>query len=193
MRRFALALFVTLALVGGGSAPALASCVAPFGPGGSPDLAAQLDAAPVVFVGRVVSTKNNGRVAGVEVESVWKGSGIHSGVTVVGTPDQQSAATSVDRTFTVGVRYLFVPASPASPFSDSNCSATRVYSRELDSLRPLTALPPLAGGDAQEPMGLANVPTGTLITVLGAALAVLAIGVALLVRRRFAVPPPPLG
>ena len=194
MRRFALTLFVTLALVGGGPAPALASCLAPpFGPGGSPDLGAQLAAAPVVFVGTVISTKNNDRVAAVRVESVWKGSGIHSVVTVVGTPDQQSAATSVDRTFTAGGRYLFVPSSPGSPFSDSNCSATRLYTRELDTLRPLTALPPLAGGDAPEPMGLGDVPAGTWVSVLGAGLVVLVIGVVLFLRHRRRATPPPAG
>lgn len=134
-----------------------ASCAGPAGPGGAATLKAQVDAAPTVFVGTVVGTSNNDRVARVHVETVWRGS-VLSVVTVSGTPDPNSGATSVDRTFKAGQRYLFVPYSNSSPFQDNSCSATQAYSTQLDSLRPATAQPPAPGSDGLDPTGLAFLP-----------------------------------
>jgi len=150
-----------------------ASCAGPVGPGGASSLQGQLETAAVVFVGTVVGTSNADRVARVKVETVWKGGGIPTYVTVSGTPDGGSAATSVDRSFTVGQRYLFAPDSASSPYQDNNCSVTQPYSSRLDGLRPATAHPPLPGSDGLDPTGLGFVPISTwavlsLIAVAGA-------------------------
>ncbi len=139
-------------------APAVhASCGVPVRPGGQQTIQGWLDTAPLVFVGTVVGTTNNNRVARVQVESVWKGE-VPSTVTVAGTPELGSAATSVDRTFNVGQRYLFVPSSGSSPFQDNSCSATQPYSSQLDGFKPATAHPPTAGSDGLDPTGLAFAP-----------------------------------
>ena len=109
--------------------------------------------APIAFVGTVVGTSSNDRVARVKVESIWNGPVIPSMVTVSGTPDQSRAATSVDRTFKVGQRYLFVPFSATSPFQDNSCSPTQAYSSQLDALKPATAQPPGPGTDGLDPTG----------------------------------------
>lgn len=183
MRRAVLLTLVALAAGLAGPSPAQASCVGLFGPGGTSTLQALLDAAPTVFVGTVTATAGNNRVARVRVESVWKGSLIPMTVTVSGTPDQATAATSVDRTFTVGQRYLFVPSSLTAPFQDSSCSATQPYAASLDSLKPATARPPAPGSDGLDPTGLAFVPGRVWFAI---AAAVLLAGLAwwLLYRRR---------
>jgi hypothetical protein len=104
-------------------------------------------------------------------------------VTVSGTPDQRSAATSVDRTFTTGQRYLFVPSSPGSPFQDNNCSLTGLYSSQLDSLKPATSRSPSPGSDGLDPTGLAFVPLWVWLSV-GATILIVGVGSGLLLRRR---------
>ena len=114
---------------------AYASCYAE-----STSIRDRLAEAHVAFVGTVQSTTNGGRFAVVLVEEVWRGSALPDLVEVHGTPvDDELAATSVDRTFTVGARYLFVPQNSGDDrayFNDNVCSATREYSPELDQLRP---------------------------------------------------------
>ncbi len=167
------------------NAPAVAaSCAGPVAPGGATSLQGQLDGAVVVFVGTVVGTSNGDRVARVKVETVWKGGGIPSYVTVSGTPDGSSAATSVDRSFRVGQRYLFAPYSASSPYQDNNCSVTQPYSSRLDGLRPATAHPPLAGTDGLDPTGLAFVPISTWAALSLFALAGTVLVVLLLRARR---------
>ncbi|GAC1345706.1 MAG: hypothetical protein NVSMB29_20010 [Candidatus Dormibacteria bacterium] len=171
MRRL---LVASILVVGGLSAlphAAAASCARPLGAGGATTtLQARLAEAPAVFVGTVASTRNNARVARVQVESVWKGSPIPSRVTVSGTPDQSSAATSVDRTFRAGERYLFAPSSATSPFQDTNCSATQPWSPDLAVLKPAAAVPPSPGSDGLEPTGLAAtpvwIPAGVAVVIL---------------------------
>ena len=140
-----------------------ASCAGPITAAGAVPLQGQLDGAAVVFVGTVVGTSNSDRVARVKVETVWKGTGIPTYLTVSGTPAGGSAATSVDRTFTVGHRYLFAPYSGPSPYQDNNCSPTQEYSSALDALRPSTAHPPAAGSDGLDPTGLAFLPASTWV------------------------------
>ena len=148
---------------------ASASCIAPPGLGlGGTSL---LDGASVVFVGTVLSTSNGDRVARVRVESVWKGGPVPVVVTVSGTPDPGSAATSVDRTFAPGRRYLFLPSNTTSPYQDSSCSATQPYAPVLDSLRPPGAQAP-TGTD-----GLDQTTASWWVWALGAA--GIAIGVGL--------------
>ena len=163
--------------------PAAASCVGPSGPDGTSTLRSQLDAAPTVFVGTVISTSNNGRMARVRVESVWKGGPIPTTITVSGTPDPGAAATSVDRTYREGQRYLFVPTSATSPFQDNQCTATQPYAAALDALKPAGAQSPAPGSDGLE----GSVPSGTPWPWIGAILALAVaggLGVTFAARRR---------
>ncbi|MBJ7595352.1 MAG: hypothetical protein JF886_10915 [Candidatus Dormibacteraeota bacterium] len=109
--------------------------------------------APTAFIGTVTGLSNGDRVATVRVDDVWRGGGIPSSVEVVGTPDLNAAATSVDRTFAAGTQYLFVPngGGPAH-FTDNSCTATQPYSANLSGLRPADAPgtpPPPTGAPTQ--------------------------------------------
>ena len=141
---------ICLAFGAGTPSPAHASCALPTGAGPT-NLASQINAGPIAFVGTVVGTANNDRLARVKVESIWQGPVIPTLVTVSGSPAQESAATSVDRTYLVGQRYLFVPFSASSPFQDNSCSATQIYSSQLDALKPATAQPPAPGAAGPDP------------------------------------------
>jgi len=116
--------------------PAEASCGTP------PPLSQRLQEATVVFVGRVVTTTDNGRTAHVRVEQVWKGAPLSDRVTVKGGPDDESARSSVDRSFRAGARYLFVPERAGGQFRDTSCSATVEYSGALAQFVPDTVTLP---------------------------------------------------
>lgn len=110
-----LGLAATLALAG----PAQASCAGP--PTDS----------PYAFTGTVVEVDDSSRVATVVLDD-------GSEVVVQGGPDLGgSAATSVDRHYTLGGRYEFHPSNDTSPFQDNACSATR----QLSGPTPGTAEP----------------------------------------------------
>jgi hypothetical protein len=112
----------------------LASCAA------TPQGATAIRDAPLAFIGTVTSVDNAGRVANVHVEDVWKGKGVATDVQVVGSPELGAAATSVDRTYTVGQKYLFVPFSGSGKrFEDDNCTLTQPYSAGLAAFRPSDA------------------------------------------------------
>ncbi|MGH2691554.1 MAG: hypothetical protein ACRDHM_03530 [Actinomycetota bacterium] len=119
MRRLVVALGM-LAVLGGWSTPSWASC-APLRPARE-----ALAHAKVAFVGTVVGLKDgDARRAVVRVEEVRKGSSLPERVEVVGTSGEGSGVvTSVDRTYVVGGRYLFVPTNGAAPFQDNACTAT---------------------------------------------------------------------
>lgn len=136
-----------------GTSSAGASCVGPFGPGGSQTIQQQLDKAAAVFVGKVIATSSNDRVARVQVESVWRGEHINATVTVSGAEGSNGAVTSVDRTFTTGQTYLFAPYSASSPFKDNSCSLTRPYSGDLAQLKPADAHAPDPGSDGLDQNG----------------------------------------
>lgn len=114
---------------------ALASCIAPL------PLAKALAQAPVVFVGTVLRTSNSDRTAVVRVEQVWHGPAISGEVQVLGGPEDGAAATSVDRTFQIGVTYLFVPTNTRAPFRDNACTSTQPYTSDLDRFRPTPNAP----------------------------------------------------
>lgn len=109
--------------------------------------------ANTVFVGTVVATTNAGRIAMVRVESVWRGLDLPTAVVVNGRdtgpgapPDRPGSASSEDRHYTVGQRYLFLPRDfvrDGSPtFTDSPCTFTQPYSPDLDHYAPSTARTP---------------------------------------------------
>ena len=130
--------------------PASASCAPP----PPPDQA--LSQSDLVFVGTVTELANRDRWAVFRVEDVWKGDAGGEQVEVRGGPADPGngvgAATSVDRTYQRGVRYLVyaraVTAGSAAidygagaRWTDNACSLTRVYDPSLEQLRPATAPP----------------------------------------------------
>ena len=130
--------------------PAAASCAGP------PNLAVQLQSAPVAFVGTVVTTADSGRQARVRVESIWKGQVLPLYVDVDGSSVSGSTAvSSVDRHYQVGQRYLFVPVSEQRPFQDNSCTATRAYTSALASYAPAAAgsPDPALASDPELPVG----------------------------------------
>jgi hypothetical protein len=123
------------------AAPVSASCAAPL------SLDEALASADLVVVGTVVAARSNDRIATVAIEDIWKGDA-EASIGVAGGPDSLNGATSVDRTYQVGTRYLFFIFEPAvhnSPgtfgarYEDNGCTDTRPYTAALDSLRPASA------------------------------------------------------
>ncbi|MHB8510381.1 MAG: hypothetical protein ACYDGR_17330 [Candidatus Dormibacteria bacterium] len=114
---------------------ALASCV-----GVPVSIGEAIRTAPVVFVGSVTSTTDSGRTATVHVDELWRGPTLPAEVTLHGSPGASAAATSVDRHYVNGGRYLFVPASGNGPgFDDNACSQTREFGPDLVVYRPAEA------------------------------------------------------
>ncbi len=137
------ALALALALIVGGAAPAGASCLGP------PSVDTSLRDADLAFVGTAVDVTNNGRWATFSVEEVWKGDPGGQVVEVRGGPGGQ-AATSVDRTYVSGTRYLVFARDPGAHglsrawgddgrWEDGACSATQPYTADLDRFRPQAA------------------------------------------------------
>lgn len=106
-----------------------------------------LTGAGVVFVGTVLSTANGDREAVVKVERIWRGPDMVTYVRVKGTPGTADRATSVDRTYQTGQRYLFAPENSSPPFEDNSCSGTQVYTSALAAQAPADARQPKPGGD----------------------------------------------
>jgi hypothetical protein len=109
--------------------PALASCAE------IPDLETAFADADVVFIGVVTELSNGNRTAEMQVEEVWKGPALPETVTVNGTPDLSSSATSVDRTYELG-SYIVFPVNSTSPFEDNACTLTQRTSAALDVIAP---------------------------------------------------------
>ena len=104
----------------------------------TPSLSSTLTRSPIVFVGTVISTRNESRTAVVRVTDIWRGKYVQRRVIVYGSYVTGHAATSVDRYFRKGITYLFVPQSNRrrSPFIDNICTATRRYKASLAKYRP---------------------------------------------------------
>ena len=132
------AAFCVLALASmgwfGGFQPehAVASCAV------SLPLGQALRAAPMIFIGKVITTTNQGRRASVRVLDIWRGGHILRRVTVGGSPSYGPEATSVDRTYRRGAIYLFIPSLTRTtpPYDDNACSATRPYTARVAQYRP---------------------------------------------------------
>ena len=117
---------------------ARASCVAP------PPVDQAVAEGDVVMVGTVTATRSRDRIATIRVEEVWKGR-VDGEVEVHGGPASENSATSVDRTWTVGGRYLVFAREPAARgdpatfggrYEDNACSNTQPYTPALDVHRP---------------------------------------------------------
>lgn len=160
--RTLLALLAAVVALAPTARPAAASCAVDDRP-----LEQHLASAPTVFVGTVVSTRHDGTTADVAVEEIWKGGQDIRRVVVQGGSGQDGMATSVDRGFTAGTRYLFLPRAQGSLFTDNSCSPTREWSDELVGLRPAEAL--LV--DANEPAASTADPVALVAVVAGLAIA----------------------
>jgi hypothetical protein len=121
-----------------------ASCLVP------PPIEQGIDEAQVVFVGTVVDYGGDERQAIVEVESVWKGEGV---ATLVGVDGgfARNAATSVDRFYQAGQRYIFFPTTEEFPFLDNSCTLTQPMTDEIEALAPATATAPVEGETIEFP------------------------------------------
>jgi hypothetical protein len=138
--------------------------------------------AEIVFVGTVTATAQRDLWATVSVEEVWNGPDLPAVVQVQGGQGG-NVATSVDREFKQGFKYLFVPTSLQNDvLIDNACSSTMVWEDALGALRPSSARPPI-GGTPLEPAGF---DLSGLIGPIGVALAVSAalLAVGLLARSR---------
>ena len=157
------------------AAPAMASCV-------YIEMPEWFAEAPVVFTGVVTGTSDDGRVAEVEVLSVYKGQ-VSVNVTVEG--DQiidPGSGLPLDRSFSEGTTYMFVPSSTASPFRDHPCSPTEPLYPELER-----RLFEVAGGPGYHPVDFVPPPAvgrNTALWALTLGGAALLIGAVFLRRRR---------
>ncbi len=126
---FALALVSVAALAAPTARPVQASCAL------LPPLPRVLATAPVVFVGKVIATRNHSMTAMVRVQDVWRGKHVPK-IAEVNNDSPEDFLL-----FRKGVIYLFVPEaiSRLSPYQDNACSATRRYSRALARYRPRNA------------------------------------------------------
>ncbi|GMQ98932.1 MAG: hypothetical protein BMS9Abin17_1470 [Acidimicrobiia bacterium] len=186
------------------SQPALASCAE------IPDLETAFADAEVVFIGVVTELSNGNRTAEMQVEEVWKGPALPETVTVNGTPDLSSGATSVDRTYELGT-YIVFPVNSTSPFEDNACTLTQRTSAALDVIAPNSVETPEAVttgdvvtttsadvGAIQDP-GTAEGPEGQPVTgepvlvsggtnltpiVVSALIIIAALGIAIVLWRR---------
>jgi len=101
IRRLLMAPGLALVMLAAAPSGVEASCA---GPASLPD---QIQAAALVFVGTVVYTSDDSRIAYVRVESIWKGPRLAQNVKVFGSPVAgANTATSVDRRYQAGTRYL---------------------------------------------------------------------------------------
>ena len=175
IRRLVLAVPVAALLAVAAPSHAIASCVE------APTLQTSLGSAALVFVGTVTYTSDADRVAHVRVESIWRGPQLDGYVDVHGSPvSGQGSYSSVDRQYSAGTRYLFVLYSANQPLQDNSCSATQPYSAALAAYAPAEAHDPSApslGDEFQNFVFMHAWP-------IGAALALMALVVAVLVWRR---------
>lgn len=144
----------------------LADCMMP------PPVEEAAQTAEIVFVGTVAETSNHNSWASVVVEEVWRGPDQPAAVVVKGGP-AGNMATSVDRFFEVGVKYLFFPyADETGGLADNSCTNTIQWSADLAQLRPADARQPLGATQPESGFDVASViaPLGVAVLVGGALL-----------------------
>lgn len=159
------------------AAPALASCIQPV------PIEEAIKSADSVFVGTVAGLSNNDRWATVAVEEVWTGPELAPIVEVRGGPGG-NAASSVDRSFLAGTRYLFLPFISEGVLQDSACSSTTQFTADLARLRPATAHPPVSATPEPDPAAPFDPASLLLPGALILAAGVVVFGAALVLRRR---------
>lgn len=154
------------------------------------DVQEDFEASDLVFVGSVTDLANGDRWATFRVEEIWKGDPEGDRVEVRAGPAGRTgapAATSVDRTYVAGQRYVVFASDlsrrPGAVFDfgdgarwiDGACSATQLYEPSLDRLRPPDAGPV----SSQTALSGTSVLVGVVVT-----LAVAAVTVVVLRKRR---------
>jgi hypothetical protein len=148
------------------------------------DLGLAIASGQVVIVGTVERAENQGRWATVRVEERWYGaSGVPDTVQVRGGPEP-GTATSADRSFVTGQRYLFVARAGAGVLEDNLCTPTRPWTDDLAQYRP-RGVDPVA--DRPPVVPIVDVPPDVLpiLGLFGALfVAVIAYWLVLRARRR---------
>lgn len=148
-----------------------------------PPLAEAIKEAEIVFVGTVVATANVDRTATVSVEEVWKGPAMPATVQVKGGGDDPNTASSVDRSFQPGARYVFLPhLTQNGSLVDNSCSNTEVWDDSMAVFRPADAWL----GEVDMSNDLRPIDLGFVVRIGGVLLVVAAVmlGVGLLARGR---------
>ncbi|TAJ99451.1 MAG: hypothetical protein EPO36_12005 [Chloroflexota bacterium] len=137
--------------------------------------------ADVVLVGTVTSVANNDRWAQVAVEEVWRGPDQPAEVVVKGGGADPGMMTSVDRTYQVGVRYLFTLTVVGPDLTDNACSGTtEAATADIERIRPADARS-VSAPDADSSSDLGGlVGLVLLVAVIGGLL----LATVLLARRR---------
>lgn len=154
--------------------PTAASCAAP---GDRPRLS-EYDS---VFAGDVLSTSNGGRVAEVRVVDVWSGPDLPPRVVVVGGETGRGVASSVDREYLAGRRYVFfVHRGEDGALHDNACTPTSLLAARSALDPPGVRAPQPDAPEPNDPRG--GVPAGPV--TVAAALVVAASGALLWSLRR---------
>jgi hypothetical protein len=111
-----------------------------------PPMQDKVNAANVVFVGKVIYTSDQSRSARVKVESIWKGPALAAYVDVHGEAPGSGpfSGSEGDHQYQAGQQYLFFPLNDHPPFQDyGDCNAsTQVYSAALGAYAPADAKAP---------------------------------------------------
>jgi hypothetical protein len=135
----------------------------------------------IVLVGTVTSTENMGRWATVQVHEIWKGPDLPATVVVLGGPEP-GAASSIDRSFTAGARYLLVvSADEQGRLHDNACSATTEIGEGENKLRPADFRTPGVDDAGDAGVDLGGIAGAGLVAILVAAVL---LGVGLVARGR---------
>jgi hypothetical protein len=147
---------------------ALADCMMP------PPIEDAVKTADVVLVGTVVAVGDQGRRATVEVKEIWRGPDLPATTVILG--GQGDGFTSVDRTFEVGLTYVFFPSvdPDTRALVDNLCTNTTPWLDEYERIRPAEARSPI-GDPGSEPAAfdLAGLlPIGALVLAVAGALLV---------------------
>lgn len=175
LTRGAASVGLLLALLLVSAAPVLGDCMMP------PPVEQAVQRAEIAFVGTVTGVANSGRWATVAVEEVWVGPDLPPVISVRGGPEGNSA-TSVDRSFTAGTRYLFMPFIAEGILQDNSCSSTSIWVPSHAEIRPANARQPVS----PEPEPAASFDVASMIVpaalIVGAG--ALVFGAALVLRRR---------
>lgn len=167
MKRIIVVALLATAIAGLVTTAAHASCR-------SPDpLEQSVEQAPLIFVGTVIGLANDDRTATVTVEEIWKGPRLPVEVRVAGGYDEPGVFTSVDRTFEMGVTYLFFPSTTTEPLEDNACSATQELDSTIEAFRPdVVNSPKPPPGSGSSPLLWAGAAVGLAALVFGGAVLV---------------------
>lgn len=176
--RALVAALATITLVVLATVTAAASCVPDERP-----VPVEVTEAEIVFVGTVLDVENSRRTARMRIEEIWKGPELGEQVVVHGGPEDASAS-SVDRHWEPGARYLVFPRRDDGRLEDDVCSPTTPWEPQLATFRPDDA-----GLVEAEPGRVISKARPTEWVFGGVAAVVLLIGTGWLVARHVRRPP----